>query len=125
MPAATATVKGGFFAQYASTYTPIQNRAGGLRYAKQYLGDRSLLALRQIARTLNGAVAGSVATKALTRIEANVEMGGKRTVESVNLVNRATTAADVTELNDYLYSMTSKTTMASPVNKDGNPLGTR
>lgn len=124
MPA-LATVKGGFFGQYGTTYAPIQNRAGAMRYARQYLGDRSTFALRQLMRTLNGAVAGTVATKALTRIENNVELGGKRVVESVNLVNRATTAADVTEINDYVLSLTTKSTMASPANKDGNPLGTR
>jgi len=124
---ASAAVKGGFFGQYDVTYTPIQNRGVIMNRVAYLLARKGVLALRHTVRTLNGAAAGAASTKTYSQIEANVEQGGKRTVETVNLINRVTTAADITEINDHLLALTSKTTFgASPVaNKDGNPLGTR
>ncbi len=125
---ATATVKGGLYPQNGvSSLASISGESGARRVIRDQIGDRGMLGLRQIVRTLNGVVAGSVATKTITRVEPNVELGGKRVIETINLVNRATTAADVTEINNTLLSETTLTTFGAspPANKDGNPLGTR
>jgi hypothetical protein len=76
---------------------------------------------------LDGAAAGSAALKTITRVEPNVELGGARVIETVNLVNRNTAAGDTTEIEATINAYTTKTTFgASPVaNLDGNPLGTR
>jgi hypothetical protein len=86
-----------------------------------------LFGMRAIATALDGVAPGAAALKARTRVEANVELGGKRTIETINLVNRNTAAADVTEINADFLTLTTRTSFgASPiVNKDGNPLGTR
>lgn len=121
----SATVNGGLFDN--TTLTPISGRNAVRRRIAQWFGKRQVLGLREIAETLNGAAAGSTASKTLGRIEANEELGGERTIETNTLVNRATTAADVAEINAYTLAFSSKTTFgASPVaNLDGNPLGTR
>lgn len=127
MSIATATVKGGLFPEVGVTsLASIQGSGSGLRRIQQQLSDKGLREMRRRALTLDGVVAGTTATETSKRIEASTELGGKRTIETETLVGRATAASDITELNADLYaSLTSKTTMASPANKDGNPLGTR
>lgn len=127
MSVATATVKGGLFPEVGVTsLASIQGSGSGVRRIAQQFSDKGLKELRRRAFTLNGVVAGTTATETSKRIEANTELGGKRTIETETLVSRATTAADITEINaDLLSTLTSRTTMASPANKDGNPLGTR
>lgn len=127
MSIATATVKGGLFPEVGVTsLASIQGSGHGVRRITQQLSDKGLRELRERMYTLDGVVAGSAASEVVKRIEANVELGGKRVIETETLISRNTTAADITEINlDLLTSLTSKTTMASPANKDGNPLGTR
>lgn len=78
---------------------------------------------RELLRTLTGAAAGSTATKTVKRVAHSlVELGGKRTVEDLTLVNRATTAADVTDLKANILAYTSQpTTYARDKAKIGSP----
>lgn len=126
---ATATVKGGLFESAGlASLSQVQGTGSQRRRISQLFATKGLRDKRALARALDGVVAGSTATATNGRVEASVELGGKRTIESQSLVNRATVAGDVTEINaDFLNSLTSRTTFgASPVaNKDGNPLGTR
>lgn len=124
---ATATVKGGMFAQFSDTLTQVQGTGPGRRRAAQALAQKGLMGLREVAETLDGVVPGSTASKTYSRVEANVELGGKRVIESQSLVNRATTNADVTEINHDILALSGNTTFGSnpPANLDGNPLGTR
>lgn len=125
---ATATVKGGLFeTNGVLSLASMSGESGARRLIREIMGDRSMLPVRELFRALTGAVAGTVATKTITRVQASSELGGKRAIETQTLVNRATTAADVTEFKDNFLAMTGKTTYgSSPVaNKDGNPLGTR
>ncbi len=123
---ATATVKGGFFAQYAATLTQIQGKSPLRRMARKALSNYGGFALREKMETLNGAAAGSTAEKVLARVEANAELGGKRVIENQTFVNDATVAGDVTEINDTILALSTKTHDPTPVvNGDGNPLGTR
>ncbi len=129
MPSATANVKGGLFSQYDTTLVQINSGRGTVRRRiAQSLDGDSMRPLRGLMKALDGVAPGAVATETKGRIEANSELGGKRVIESVALINRATTAGDVTEINaSVLNTLTSRTTFgANPVaNKDGNPLGTR
>jgi hypothetical protein len=125
MAVATATVKGGFYEVNGVSSLASQTGKGTRRRVAQWMSHKGSFGIREILRTLDGAVAGTTATKGLGRVESNVELGGKRTIENESLVNRATTAADVTETKADLLSLSARTTMASPANKDGNPLGTR
>lgn len=121
-----ATVKGGLFAQYSSTHSLLASMGAGRRRAAMALGRKGLRALRELMTTLNGAAAGSAALATQARIQASSELGGKRVIETETLVDRNTTAADVTEIDATVLSLNSKTHDPTPVaNKDGNPLGTR
>jgi hypothetical protein len=127
MPA-TATVKGGFWPQNGvNSLVSIDGRNSARKAVAMNLGDRGQLQLRELIRALLGVAPGGTATKALTRIVAAVELGGKRLIESVNLINRVSTAGDVTAITADYLSYTTKTTFGAtpPVNKDNNPLGTR
>jgi len=82
--------------------------------------------LRRLLFVLDGAVAGTTATKNLARVEANSELGGKRVIENEVIINRASTAADVTATKADLLTFTTRTYDDTPVaNGDLNPLGTR
>jgi hypothetical protein len=52
-------------------------------------------------------------------------MSGSRVIETVTNINRATTAADVTELTNNLYTYGGLDSAVNVPNLDGNPLGTR
>lgn len=125
---ATAQVKGGFWPQNGvSSLVSASGKGSQRRQIAQLLGRKSLMDQRELLETLDGVVAGSAAVKTLSRIEANVELGGKRVVETETIINRNTVAGDVTELNADFLTLTSRTSFgASPKpNLDGNPLGTR
>jgi hypothetical protein len=125
---ATATVKGGFWpTNGVSPLVSIDGRNAGRKMTAMQLADRGQLGLRELIETLSGVVPGSSAVKILTRVESNVELGGKRLIENNTFVNRVTTAADVTRILNDLLSYSNKTTFGTspPINKDLNPLGTR
>ena len=126
---ATANVKGGLFGDSAllSQLTSISGKNGRRSDAAKELGTRTNFALRRIMFVTAGATAGATATYTFPQVEANVELGGKRAITQTSLINRATTAADVTEYKNDILTWSTRTTFgANPVpNKDGNPLGTR
>lgn len=124
---AVATVLGGFWPENGvSSLTQVQGTGPNRRRVAQALGTRGLLGEREIMETLNGAAAGSAASKTLSRIVAAEELGGVRAIETVTIIGRNTAAADVTRTNADFLSLSSKTYDPTPVaNGDGNPLGTR
>jgi hypothetical protein len=123
---ATADVKGGFWAQYAATLSQVSGINFARREAAKMLNKKGTYALRELMETLNGAAAGSAASKTLGRIEANSELGGVRVVETETLVGRNTASADETAIDHDILAFSANTYTASPVaNGDGNPLGTR
>lgn len=122
---ATATIKGGLYEtaglQEQSTF-PTGNAFR--RNVAKGLGRPTLASIREIWATLTGAASGGAAAASHSRVEANEELGGPRTVETITDVARNTTADDITEItNDFLIYQSYDNT---PVpNLDGNPLGTR
>jgi hypothetical protein len=125
---ATATVKGGFWpANGIQSLVSISGKGSWRRMIAQAFGRKQLMDQRELLETLDGVVAGSTALKTSTRVEAVEELGGKRNIETQTVINRATTAADVTELNADFLTLTTRTSFGAtpPANKDLNPLGTR
>jgi hypothetical protein len=128
---ATATVLGGFWPN--NGVSSLASIAGALgddrKLISQMMDGRSLRSLRARIRALNGAAPGATATATVAEIDGSTpELGGVRTINTVNLINRATTSADVTEINNTLADiLTGLTTFGNspPANLDGNPLGTR
>lgn len=115
----SATVKGGLFEQFGNTLTGVQLQSAVTRLAAQRLTRNKKL--QELGTTLNGVVAGSAASASHSRVEANAEQGGKRTVETVYDVNRVTVAGDVTELDASLFTYTTRVA-SPPRNGDRNPL---
>src|SRR4249919_1413499 len=125
---ATAKVKGGLFADSAGllTLTSILGREGRRTYAAHELGTKIGFPLRAIMNATAGVAPGGTATYTFPSIEPNVELGGKRTINQIALINRATTAADVTEYKNDILKWSQRSTFCwnAVPNKDGNPLGT-
>jgi len=125
---ATATVKGGFWpANGVQSLTQISGKGALRRLIAQALAVDQLSDQRELLETLNGVAPGATALKTSARVVAAEELGGKRLIEQVTIINRATTAADVTELNADFLTLTTRTSFGAtpPANKDLNPLGTR
>lgn len=118
----SATVKSGLHEKYGATIGAVTKFSALRSQAAFHLSRKSTLALRQVMRALNGTAAGGNATKTYGRVEANVELGGKRTIEVQTLVNATTVAQDKTDIDNTILAFTSYNT-SFPANGDGNPLG--
>ena len=124
----TATVAGGFFeANGVASLSNMSTRGNRRRIAGQALDGKGTFELRARMTALDGVAPGANATKTFTVVEANSELGGLRAITTETLINRATTAADVTHIEATVNTFSSKTTFGAnpPANLDGNPLGTR
>lgn len=121
----SATVKGGFWPENSvTTLATIETTSSHKQQLRQVLRKKGMREMRARMRALNGVVAGGAALATQARVEANEELGGKRTVETETFINRVTVAGDATEINDDVLSDFAFTN--TPVaNLDGNPLGTR
>jgi hypothetical protein len=76
----------------------------------------------QIIKALTGAAAGETAAESRKRVVATVatngyDQGGARAIETVNVINRATTAGDVTAVDAALEQKFAPTTY--PVDRSG------
>lgn len=120
----TASVKGGFFAQYSTSLSGFSTGGARRRKVAQALSVRGLRPLKEAIITLLGATAGSAALSTRTRVAAAEEMGGVRTIETVTEYDDTTAAGDVTAITADILSYNSYD--GTPIaNGDGNPLGTR
>lgn len=125
---AIASVKGGFFeTNGVTTLTQVSGVGAQVRDAAMALSRKGQMKRRELMETLDGAAAGSAAVKNLGRVVAAEELGGLRATENEVLVNRNTTAQDVTDTKTDILLLSTRTTFGSsaPANLDGNPLGTR
>jgi hypothetical protein len=124
----TATVKGGLHANYSSVLSSIEawNSIMDHRYTAQSLAHKGDFEARALLAGLIGAAAGGTITLNYSEIEANVELGGRRNIVSTPIINRVSTAADVSDLKNEIAALSVNTFNPTPViNGDRNPLGTR
>lgn len=72
--------------------------------ARTFRNGAATAAAIRLMRTLLGAAAGSTATKTKAQVQAvqGGNLTGVQTIETINLVNRATTAADLTAFQALL-----------------------
>lgn len=125
---ATAIVKGGFWESNGVGSLASMSGENGLRGEIEHLfNTQGLHAIRQVLITLMGPGLGQTAQKTRTRVAPTVELGGLRAIETINLINRPTVAADQAEIvSDFLrQSLNSTFGSSPPPNLDRNPLGTR
>lgn len=120
IPAVAVTGYSGFWNSVGdfTTYAFLTTAQGGNRGRQEKLISKwlsrrqEMLPLKRIMYALTGAAAGGSASESLARVDAQAtdpthqtalaEMGGVRTVTSVSLINRVTTAADVTYVKQML-----------------------
>lgn len=121
MATLSVTVKGGFWGELGGL--TLFNRNTLNRRIARLFGRPSMRKQKELALELNGAAPGATALATHKRITAreNAEgqLGGKRTIETVTDVNRNTTAADETQIDVEILTYDLDPTY--PVNKDGNP----
>jgi len=123
----SCTVKGGFWeANGVSTLTFHDGPdASGQSVRQPGLWLRLEQQLPQMLLVLVGSAPGGSISFSYPWVEANVEMGGLRNIVQNSLVNRNSSAADVTWLNTYLLGFGGLKPAVNVPNLDGNPLGTR
>jgi len=123
----SVTVRGGFWETNGVSTLTLHDGpdASGQSIRAPALWIRLEQQLRQIMRALNGVAPGALASFSYPWVEANVELGGARNVVSNTLINRVTTAADVTFLSTFLLGFGGLKSAVNVPNGDGNPLGTR
>ena len=125
------TVLGGFWSEsYGGSGTmTLEDRDPAKRRIGQILDKPGMRELKELMLTLNGTAAGSTASASHSRVKAGEvsgsfesELGGLRTIESYEDVERATVAGDKTEIDDEVLSYPNAPT-TYPSNGDGNPRG--
>lgn len=115
---------GMFDGQQGTNYSLLVNKAPLRKRVSRTFREVGSFSFRQLMLTLNGVVAGSTATKSMSRAKEEAvaglaaSNGGKRTIESRSLINRATTAADVTAISNMLQDQTDPSSY--PTDKSGN-----
>jgi hypothetical protein len=94
---------------WSDNYTPINSASTLRKRIAALLNKPGMRKDRQLINVLLGAVAGTTATVNLPRVKADqAENGGKRVIENNYLVNRASTAADDTDLTSKLLTYSSR-----------------
>jgi len=124
----TADVKGGLHANYAPTLSSADryNLAKDHKIAAQNLAHKRNFEFRAITDSLVASGVGGTAALTYAEIEPKEDMSGRRNVVNTTIINRATTANDISDVRETLTSHSSDTYTPNPVyNGDRNPLGTR
>lgn len=118
------TSKSGF---WNNAYAFIDGRSPLERNIARKMNKRGFRDVRELMLTLMGVVPGSAAVEQYKRVtqpatpsDNITKLGGLRTVETVDLVNRNTVVGDVTQINATVLAF-SPNPASFPVNKDGNP----
>ena len=106
---------------WSDSWTAIQDQQSFRRIIARMFNLKQNRKDRALISTLLGAAAGDTATSTRKRVtHSTTELGGKRTIETETLVNRATTAGDDTALTaDYLVYTSQPSTY--PTNKATRP----
>lgn len=111
-------VNSGLFGQ---SYAFIRSKSSLRKVIARLFNQRSMQSDRELAVTLLGAAAGGAALADYARVQADQdENGGLRVIEMVDLVDRVTTAGDITDLTDNILEYDSQIN-AYPVDKATRP----
>lgn len=94
-------------------------RRNSIRRVVNREGFREFTALfNSLVGAASGSGTGAITTKKIAAATGN-NLGGARTVESVSVINRNTTAADVTALKEMVYGVKTRPSTYA-VDKSGN-----
>lgn len=90
----TVTGWSNFWGSVANSYAMLYGRSSTQRNMSYPLAGIGPAAFRAIMKALNGAAAGGTAASTYARVQHSANPGGLRTIETITLINRATTTAD-------------------------------
>lgn len=100
------------------------NRPSSRRNVARLFRKRGMRMLRELIVELTGTAAGAAALQQNTRVKHPTDsddLGGSRAVETVDLINRVTTAADATDIDTKLVvSATAIAPASYPADVSGN-----
>jgi len=117
------SAKGGYWEQYNFSNLDLDNDHPIKRRIANMLDVNGMRAYRKLMATLNGAAVGGTALlshrRILARENVNGELGGLRTIQTVVDINRVTTAADKTDIDQKILDFPSEPAPYPP-NGDGN-----
>lgn len=106
---------------WGNNYSFIRAKSSLRKVIARLLNQKENRVDRELLLTLNGVAPGQTALDTMKRVAADrIENGGKRTIEAETLINRVTTADDVTDLNTSLLAYRSQPT-TYPVDKATRP----
>lgn len=126
MPA-QATVKGGFWPENGVGVLTQASGSSHLRHnVARALGSKSMWVMRDLMYGLTGYAPGQPSYVDAYHVSNSEELGGKRPITKVLLIDRPTTAADQDEIVHTMLLFNFHSHVPNPpINKDMNPLGTR
>lgn len=107
---------------FSGGHSLLVNKCNLRNLVANHMRKRGMAKDRELITTLLGAAAGETASLAEKRVAAvagGENLGGVRTIETNTIINRATTAADVTAMNDYLSNINDRAP-TYPGDKSGN-----
>lgn len=109
-----------FSGLFGDTYT-LQNDKMPMRsQARRIVLKPGFRKLRELADTCIGAAAGSAASATFKQIaEDSGKGGGNRTIDTVTVISRNSTSADITALKEILFNV-SRRPAAYPADASGN-----
>lgn len=120
----SVNVKGGFWGDLGASFVLASGHNTIKRRIARLFNRPSMRGYRELALELNGAAAGEAAEathkQVLARENTAGELGGLRTVETVVDVDRNTTAADETDIDENILAYPLEPSTYA-VNGDGNP----
>lgn len=106
---------------WSNSYSFIRDKSSLRKKIAQLLNYPSMRKDRELITELLGAAAGEAALAQLKRVaHSTSELGGVRSVETVDLVNRVTAAADDTDITTA-YLTYNSTTNAYPADRADSP----
>lgn len=131
LPAPTITGYQGFWQLHAPTgqggaYSLYGNRNGVEGQLARAFGRRGFKQTRRLMYALLGASTGGAASETEKRVDApnaltsSQLLGGNRTIETVTIVSRNTTAADLTTMQATLNRIYNSSPSTYPVDASGN-----
>lgn len=124
MAALSVSAKGGYWEQFNNSIMDLDNDNPIKRRIARLYDREGMRAYKELSLELTGAAVGATASathkQVLARENAEGQLGGVRTIETVTDVNRVTATADLTDLDDKVLAFPSEPT-TYPVNGDGNP----
>lgn len=106
---------------WGNNYSMIQSQSNFRKIIARMFGLKQNRRDRALLNALVGAAAGATAAASMKKVAHDrLELGGKRTIETETLVNRATTSGDVADIKAALLTFRSQPT-SYPVDKATRP----